>query len=89
MPIYEYENPEPAKACAKCVNRFELIRPASADAVSACPECGSPVQRVVSRCRAVVAVHDASHARGGKSVAEFNKRKAEASEESFGEWALD
>ena len=74
MPIYEYENPDPAHACARCANRFELIRPAGTETVSACPECGSPVQRVVSRCRAVVANHDASQARAGTAVADYERQ---------------
>lgn len=74
MPIYEYENPDPANACAGCANRFELIRPAGAEAVSVCPECGAPVQRVVSRCRAVVAAHDAPNARAGTAVADFERQ---------------
>lgn len=74
MPIYEYENPNPATACARCAGRFELIRPAGAEPVSACPACGAPVQRVVSRCRAVMATHDATHASGGKAVAEYERQ---------------
>lgn len=74
MPIYEYENPDPANACARCTNRFELIRPTGAEALSVCPECGSPVQRVVSRCRAVVAAHDATNARAGTAVADYERQ---------------
>lgn len=74
MPIYEYQNPDPATACVRCVNRFELIRPAGAGTVSTCPECGAPVQRVVSRCRAVVAAHDAAQARAGSAVADYERQ---------------
>jgi putative FmdB family regulatory protein len=74
MPIYEYQNPDPATACVRCVNRFELIRPAGTETVSTCPECGAPVQRVVSRCRAVVAAHDAAQARAGSAVADYERQ---------------
>ena len=74
MPIYEYENPDPATACARCANRFELIRPAGAGTVSVCPECGAPVRRVVSRCRAVVAAHDLSQVRAGSAVADYERQ---------------
>lgn len=73
MPIYEYENPDPATGCARCAGRFELILSAGATPVSACPECGAPVRRVVSRCRAVMASHDTSQA-GGRDVADYERQ---------------
>ncbi|MBI4286154.1 MAG: zinc ribbon domain-containing protein [Chloroflexi bacterium] len=43
MPIYEY-------VCSSCKQKFELLRPMSqAVEAGACPACGSPAQRVVSR----------------------------------------
>ena len=74
MPIYEYEISDPSKACAKCCARFEIIRPAGAAPLSSCPECGAPVQRVVSRCRAVVATTDASSAQVGQAITEYERQ---------------
>ena len=74
MPIYEYENPDRTKACATCAVRFELIRPAGAAPQTVCPDCGAPVQRVVSRCHAVAAVHEASSAGAGKAIKEYERQ---------------
>jgi putative FmdB family regulatory protein len=41
MPIYEY-------VCDSCGNSFERIQPFSADPVETCPQCSSPVRRVIS-----------------------------------------
>src|SRR5262245_25473963 len=40
MPIYEYE-------CTSCKTRFERSQRFSDPPVSECPECGSPVRRVL------------------------------------------
>ena len=41
MPLYEYE-------CQKCHHRFEKIQKFSARHMKKCPDCGSPVELVVS-----------------------------------------
>ncbi len=41
MPLYEYE-------CKKCHHRFEKIQKFSDPHVKKCPECGSPVEQVIS-----------------------------------------
>jgi putative FmdB family regulatory protein len=40
MPIYEYE-------CTACKQRFDRYQSFSEAAVTACPECGSPVRKVL------------------------------------------
>jgi putative FmdB family regulatory protein len=45
MPIYEYEHQE--QAC-KLGKRFEHEQPITAAALTACPECGGPVKRLLS-----------------------------------------
>ena len=40
MPLYEYQ-------CPKC-GTFELIRKFSDDPVTACPTCGSPIEKLAS-----------------------------------------
>ncbi len=42
MPIYEYE-------CDKCQEAFEISQKISEPALGACPKCGSPVRKLVSR----------------------------------------
>jgi putative FmdB family regulatory protein len=41
MPLYEYE-------CKKCHHRFEKIQKFSDPHVKKCPECGGPVEQVIS-----------------------------------------
>ena len=74
MPIYEYQSSDPAKACAKCAARFEVIGRAGAAPVTACPACGAPVQRVVSRCRALLASDDATGDRVGRTITEYERQ---------------
>lgn len=41
MPIYEYQ-------CKKCKHRFEKIQKFSDQPVKKCPECGGPVEQLLS-----------------------------------------
>ena len=41
MPLYEYQ-------CKKCKHRFEKIQKFSDREVKKCPECGGPVERLLS-----------------------------------------
>ena len=41
MPLYEYQ-------CKKCKHRFEKIRKFSDRPVKKCPECGGPVEQLLS-----------------------------------------
>ena len=54
MPIYEYQTLNPKKACQKCRQVFEVLQGLNEPVLSHCPECGKPVRKVVSWCRAAV-----------------------------------
>jgi len=41
MPLYEY-------LCTKCGHRFEKIQKFSDKTIKKCPECGGPVEQVIS-----------------------------------------
>ena len=41
MPLYEYK-------CKKCGHRFEKIQKFSDKPIKKCPECGGPVEQVIS-----------------------------------------
>jgi putative FmdB family regulatory protein len=41
MPLYEYQ-------CTKCGHRFEKIQKFSDKRIKKCPECGGPVEQVIS-----------------------------------------
>ncbi|MGE5417726.1 MAG: FmdB family zinc ribbon protein [Acidobacteriota bacterium] len=46
MPTYDYE-------CSKC-GRFDAFQRITAPPLEVCPECGSPVQRLISKNVAVI-----------------------------------
>jgi len=47
MPIYVYEAEDPKKSCTKCRGGFEITQSLKDDRLTACPDCGSPVRRVI------------------------------------------
>lgn len=46
MPIYQYVADPPA--CATCEEGIEILQKLSDPALAACPDCGTPVHRVIS-----------------------------------------
>ena len=46
MPIYEYA--ASGKGCAFCEAHFERLEKLSAIALTQCPKCSAPVQRIIS-----------------------------------------
>ncbi len=50
MPTYEYQACDPQNACPHCRERFEVRQSMSEEPLTACPECGRPVQRAISLC---------------------------------------
>lgn len=48
MPTYEYQAVEPAAGCPQCKERFEIHQSMRDPALTTCPACGRPVQRLVS-----------------------------------------
>lgn len=56
MPTYVYEHVEPAPSCSNGPERFEIVQPITAEALTACPRCGAAVRRVPS----APAIHGAS-----------------------------
>ncbi len=50
MARYEYLAKDPQRACANCRQRFEVQQPMSAAPLTVCPQCGGPIERVISLC---------------------------------------
>ncbi len=50
MPTYEYEATAPDQACDRCRTRFEVRQSIQDEPLTACPACGRPITRVISRC---------------------------------------
>ena len=48
MPIREYIAVDPKKSCNTCKEAFEQVEQMEGSALTACPECGNPVQRQIS-----------------------------------------
>jgi len=48
MPTYEYEAADPSHACPTCLKGFELVRSLRDPPVTNCPQCGSPVRKVIA-----------------------------------------
>lgn len=50
MPTYEYQAVDPEGGCATCRQRFEVRQSMRDEPLRCCPDCGRPVQRVISLC---------------------------------------
>ena len=50
MPIYEYRASGPSH-CDRCRTRFEELQRISDPALTECPQCGAPVERLMSASR--------------------------------------
>lgn len=48
MPVYDYEAADPARSCPRCATRFEAVQSIHDPRLTACPECGAPVRRVIT-----------------------------------------
>lgn len=70
MPTYDYR-------CEKC-GHFEFVQPITAEALTTCPECGSPVKRLVSHNINIVFKGSGFHITDYRSDSYKNKAKAEA-----------
>ena len=47
MPIYVYEAKDPKRGCAKCRGGFEVSQSLRDDRLTACPDCGAEIFRVI------------------------------------------
>jgi putative FmdB family regulatory protein len=73
MPIYEYEATAPRKACLKCRQGFEALQAVGDGPLSACPECGAEVKRIISWCRSAVMDRSEEGVRVEKRIREYEK----------------
>ncbi len=48
MPIYEYEANDSEHACPHCRRGFEVLQRIPDTPLTACPECGAPVHKLIS-----------------------------------------
>lgn len=62
MPIYEYISRNPEESCSLCKRVFETIQSIREPPLCFCPECGRPVRKLISKCRAAIIEYDSSQA---------------------------
>lgn len=50
MPIYEYRAKDRSgeKSCDYCNERFEIIQKMSDTSLTECPQCGAPIEKLIS-----------------------------------------
>ena len=65
MPIYEYR-PTGEERCDFCRDGFDVLQKLQATPLEACPECGTPVERIISAPKLATA---------GPSMSESNIEK--------------
>jgi len=74
MPIYEYECLDPEKGCSRCTRRFEMLQRHDDAPLSACPDCGQRVRKLVSWCRAAVVESAEQYVRSERRISEYEKQ---------------
>ena len=47
MPLYVYEAKDQKESCAKCRDGFEVTQSLKEYKLTACPDCGAPIYRVI------------------------------------------
>jgi putative FmdB family regulatory protein len=50
VPTYEYITADAEHACEHCREPFEVRQSMRAKPLRRCPQCGGPVERLISRC---------------------------------------
>ena len=60
MPTYEYQAADPHQACPHCRERFEVHQSMRDAPLTACPQCGAKVARLISRCGVVTQMSEKS-----------------------------
>ena len=78
MPIYEYQAVNREKACPNCRQAFEVLQGTHEAVLSACPDCGNRVKKVISWCRAAVTEPSEDHSRTMAEIKDY---------ESAGMWS--
>ena len=83
MPIYEYEHID--EKHPGCVEVVEVIQPMSDDALSACPECGKPVKRVISRASFIMGINLSPESTSKQGFTTYRKSDKGTYEKAGGE----
>ena len=80
MPIYCYEPRDGAAGCEHCRAGFEVLQDLDEPALTQCPECGAPVERVIAPPRigrSISALDDRAKAAGFSKLQRLGKGEYE------------
>jgi putative FmdB family regulatory protein len=61
MPIYEYQALRSDGGCEYCHGGFEVLQRINEKPLKMCPECGQPVKKIISWCRAAIVEKSQEH----------------------------
>ena len=61
MPIYEYQAIKSDMSCEYCQDGFEVLQQINEKPLKMCPDCGQPVKKIISWCRAAIVEKSAEH----------------------------
>jgi len=78
MPIYEYQAEDSEKACGCCCKPFEILQRLDEEPLAQCPECGTSVRKILSRCHSAVTETSPEHQSVERKIKEY---------ESSGMWS--
>ena len=73
MPIYEYQAVNPANACPKCRDGFEVLQGMREKPYSRCTDCGKKVKKIISWCRAAVIEVSDGHIKAENQINDYEK----------------
>lgn len=80
MPVYEYIAKNPSKSCNYCQNNFERAQSVNDAPLTACPQCGAPLRKVIPRVaigRSNSGLDDRAKAAGFKKLKKISKGEYE------------
>ena len=61
MPIYEYQSINSDESCHTCRYGFEVMQRINEKPLKRCPDCGRPVKKLISWCRAAIVEQSEEH----------------------------
>ena len=83
MPRYDYEHID--KDNLTCEDPFEVVQSMSEDALTACPVCGEPVRKLISKPSFIMATNTSPEAAASKGFTTYRKTGKGSYEKAAGE----
>jgi len=83
MPRYDYEHVD--KKNLTCEDPFEVVQSIKDDALTACPTCGKPVTKLLSKPSFIMATNLSDEAKASKGFTTYRKSGQGTYEKAAGE----